>query len=482
MVVGEIAEGVDLLVVGGGPGGYTTALRAAQLGRSVTLVDRHGEAGIGGVCLQVGCIPSKALIELANGVGSLDHLRRAGLQATQTGIDLEVFQDWKSSIITKLNAGVRRLLRGAGVQIVAGGFTLTRPAQAVVETPEGQARFFEFTDLVLATGSRPVIVPDLPYDHQHVIDSSDVLELTSIPESVAVVGGGYIGVELGTALAKLGARVTIVEALDRLLPSVGPDVARIVQQRAAELGITVHTRTTATDFADGKLRLVTHDGELVVAADKVVVAAGRRANTDDLGLERADIHADATGLLAVAADRRISPHIAAIGDITPGRALAHKASAEATVAAEALTGRRVAFDPAAVPAIVFGDPEVATAGLAADQATEQGLDISVATVPLTASGRALTMGETAGMIQLVAERESGVVVGVHIVGPHASELIAAAVVAIEMGCTAEDLALTVYPHPTLSEQMSDVADRWMREVHAVSNAIAPGGGTEGALS
>lgn len=463
MVVGEIAEGVDLLVVGGGPGGYTAALRAAALGREVTLVDRAGDDGIGGVCLRIGCIPSKALIELAAGMDSLERLSRAGLQATVQGVDLAAFQEWKSSVVEQLSGGVRGLLQRAGVRIVAGQLTITRPAQAVVETPQGQARFFEFKDLVLATGSRPVPVPSLPFDGNRVLDSTDVLALEAVPPAVAVVGGGYIGVELGTALAKLGSRVTIVEALDRILPSVDRRLARVVERRLADLDVTVHTGATAEELTDEGLRIATAEGGEVVIADKVVVAVGRRPNTDDLGLERAGIRADAAGLLPVAADRRLTASIAAIGDITPGPALAHKASAEAPVAVGALCGQRVAFQPATVPAVVFSDPEIATAGLTADEAASQGLEVEVATLPLTASGRALTMAASAGMLQLVAERDGGAVVGVHIAGPHASELIAEGVVAIEMGATAEDLALSIHPHPTLSEQLADAAHLWVNQ-------------------
>lgn len=460
MVVGEIADGVDLLVVGGGPGGYAAALRAAELGREVTLVDRDGDDGLGGVCLRTGCIPSKALIELADGLHALERLRRSGLTVGDGGADMEQFQEWKSGVVAQLNRGVRSLLRGAGVRTVAGRLRLTRPNQAVVETPDGQARFFEFADLVLATGSRAAPLAALPVDGRDVLDAAGALALTRVPDAVAVVGAGYIGVELGTALAKLGSRVTLVEALDRILPSVDPTAAGLVQRRAAELGMTVLTNARARDLASGRLVVDTDDGEQVVAADTVVVAVGRVPNSDDLGLERAGVPVDpATGLIPVGRNRVAVPHVAAVGDITAGPALAHKATAEAGVAAEALSGRRAAFDPATVPAVVFSDPEVATAGMTATDAAAAGIAVTVSTVPLRTSGRALTMDATTGFLRLVSERDGGGVVGVHIVGPHASELIAEGVLAIEMGATAEDLARTIHPHPTLSEQLAEGAQR-----------------------
>lgn len=457
MVVGEIAESVDLLVVGGGPGGYVAAIRAAQLGRSVLLVERGGTAGVGGVCLNVGCIPSKALIEVARASHEAGALAHAGLRA-EGSVDLAAWQNWRKKIVGDLVGGVHRLLRAAGVAVQAGELHFTRPDQAVVETPEGAARFYEFADVVIATGSRPTSLPDLVPDGDRVLDSTGLLELTRVPASLVVVGAGYIGLELGTAFAKLGSRVTIVEAAERVLPAMDAVLARPVAAALRELGVTVLTRAFADDFDGSRMRVRAGDGEKPIEAEAVLVAAGRTPNTDDLGLDRLGVAAGEHGLLAVAADQRLTRHVAAVGDVTPGPALAHKASAEALVAVAALCGRRVAFQPQAIPAVVFTDPEIASAGLTESQAREEGIDPVVASFPLSASGRAATLGTARrGALQVVADPGTGAVLGVHIAGPHAGELIGEGVLAIEMGATVEDLAACIHPHPTLSEQYPEAA-------------------------
>ena len=458
MVVGQIAESADFVVAGAGPGGYVAALRAAQLGRKVTLVDREGAAGVGGVCLRVGCIPSKGLIEAAvlafrAGTDGPDY----GLKTNYAGVDMAAFQTWKTKLVSGLTDGVRGLLDKAGVRVVAGDLRLTKPDEAVVSTHNGQAQFLKFRDLVLATGSRPIELPGFKVNGGDVLDSTGALDLKRLPKKVAIIGGGYIGLEIGIALAKLGSKVAIVEALDGVLPTMDRRIAKPIEARLGELKVKLYVKSKASDFANGKLAIETPDGAKQLAVDKVIVAVGRKPNNDDLGLDRAKVTLDNHGLVPVRADRRITDHIAAIGDITPGPALAHKASAEAIVAAEALCGHKVAFQPAAIPAVVFSDPEVATAGLTAAEAKAEGLTVKTANFPLTASGRAKTLNASIGFLQIIADKSNGVVLGVHIVGPHASDLIAEGVLAIEMGATLEDLALTIHPHPTLSEQYLEAA-------------------------
>jgi dihydrolipoamide dehydrogenase len=458
MVVGEVPEGVDLLIVGAGPGGCTAALRAAQLGREVTLVDRDGLAGVGGVCLRTGCIPSKALIEVADSVHRARSWSSVGLRAEGATVDFATFQRFKNAAVTRLGDAARRQLDAAGVRVLSGRVCFTRPGQAAIERDDGgPSRFVEFRDVILATGSRPTELRELPRDGDRILDSTDVLALQVLPASLAVVGAGFVGVELGTALAKLGVHVTIVEALDRLLPALDAAVAPPVQRRLATLGVDVLLGAQVRGFDGHRLEVEVAGGSLLVEADAVVVAVGRRPNSDGLGLELLGVRPRPDGLLQVGLDRLVRPHIAAIGDLTGSLALAHKARAEAEVAAEVLCGRPAAFEPAAVPAVVFSDPEVAVAGLSAAHARSAGLPVRVATVPLVASARAATLGDAEGFVSLVIDAGVDAVVGAQIVGPHASELIAEAVLAIEMAASPADLAGTVHANPTLSELVREAA-------------------------
>jgi dihydrolipoamide dehydrogenase len=474
MVVGELAESADLLVIGGGPGGYAAAIRAAQLGREVTLIERNGAAGLGGVCLHVGCIPSKALIEVAGAAHRTSELGRAGLQASEVGVSLPRFQSWRGELCARLARGVGELLARGEVRVVHGEARFNRPDRVAVRTPDDRALFFEFEHAIVATGSRPIELRGLPFDGTRVLDSTGALALEEIPRSAAVVGAGYIGLELGTALAKLGARVTVVEALDRVLPNIDESLTAPVLRRLRALGVDLRLRTTAERIDGDHLVVDGSDGEDRVEAQKVVVAVGRRANTDHLGLEAAGVRlapfgrdgagedgrgvaTAGSGLIPVGEDMRASERIAAIGDVVAGPALAHKATAEAAVAAEALSGRPAAFDAQAVPEVIFTDPEIGTVGLTEQQAREAGMDPVAATFPLAASGRAATLGERDGFTRIVTDRATDRVVGVHIVGPHASELVAGGALAIELMAAPGDLAATIHPHPTLSEGLHEAA-------------------------
>ena len=457
MVVGNVPEAVDLVVIGGGPGGYTAALRGAKNGRRVVLIDHNGAQGIGGVCLQVGCIPSKALIEMASLADRARAANTMGLSFGDVQADLGQFQTWKGEVVGKLTAGVRGLLTRAGIEIVAGTASFTDKTTLVVSLLDGQVQFLQFKDLILATGSRPIELPALPFDGDVVLDSTGALALTEVPASVAVVGGGYIGLEIGTALAKLGSSVTLVEALDRILPTLEEGFAKPVARRLEELGVSVIVGAVARQWNDGYLMTEKDGRSLPIPADKVIVAVGRKPNTDALGLEAFGHELASDGLLHVASDRRLTPHIAAIGDITPGPALAHKAIAEAVVAADALCAKKVAFDPQVIPAVVFSDPEIASVGLTANQAKSAGIEAVAARIPVSASGRAATLNDRLGFAECVCDKSDGTLLGLHIVSPHASDLIAEGAVAIELGATAEDLSLIVHAHPTLSELVADAA-------------------------
>jgi dihydrolipoamide dehydrogenase len=455
VVVGEVATGVDLLVIGGGPGGYAAALRGAAAGRSVTLVERDR---IGGVCLNVGCIPSKALIHVADTAGLPGEAAGIGVDLTAS-VDLDRAQAWIGEVVGRLTGGVEHLLRDAGVTIATGTARFAT-ARRVAVTSGDDAAFYEFKSVVLATGFRPVELASLPFDGRTVLDSTAALALRRVPGRLTVVGGGYIGVELGGAFAKLGADVTIVEMADQLLPGMPTGLARALERALRARGLTIRLGTKVlgrdgddlvVEGPDGEARLPVDDGGVVV------VAVGRRPNTDALGLTGAGVPLDADGRVVVAPDRRAAPDVYAIGDITPGPALAHKATAEADVAVTAAGGRRAAFDPAAIPAVVFSDPQIATVGLTPEQATEAGADAVSFRFPLSASGRALALARPEGYVEIVADRSGGTVVGVHMVGAGVAELAAEAALAIEMAATVEDVALTIAPHPTLSEALAEAA-------------------------
>jgi dihydrolipoamide dehydrogenase len=448
---------VDLLVIGGGPGGYVAAIAAAQLGRSVVLVDSQGEAGLGGVCVNVGCIPSKSLIELAHAThGILDWSQRGMKLAAQPNVDMKDFQTWKSEVVAGLNGGVRQLLKSAGVEVRQGFFRFTRKDQGVLEFGEAPPTHIQFNSCIIATGSRPMMIAELPHDGKRILDSSDVLNLDVLPKTIAIVGAGYIGVELGTALAQLGSAVIMIEAGERILPAIPAPLVAPVARRLAELGVQVHTKTTVVSD-DGKSLCVITDGVTSqIDVDYVVVVIGRTPNTDDIGLEVLGVKPNARGILEVGSDLLVTSKIAAIGDITPGPALAHKASAEAHVAAEVLSGHAVRFDPTAIPAVIFSDPEIAMTGLTLEEATTAGYAAQVAMFPMAASGRAYTLGAKAGFAQLVHTRD-GIVLGAQIVGSRASEYIAEVTLAIEMGASLQDLADTIHPHPSMSETLPEAA-------------------------
>lgn len=457
MVVGNVPEAVDLLIAGGGPGGYTAALQAAHQGRSVVLVEANGPAGVGGVCLHRGCIPSKAFIEAAELQHRAAHASAMGVSAIVEAFDMARFQPWKDGVVAGLVRGVQGLLESAGVRVVTGSLRIVDKRNAVVANGDAAAQFYEFKSLILATGSTPARLSVLPVDHVRILDSTSALSLDHVPASVAVVGAGYIGLELGTALAKVGARVTLVEGLGRVLPGMDESLVRPVMRRLRSLGVEVRVNCEVQGVDETSLLVSDTDGPAQIAAEVIIVAVGREPNTAALGLEDIGITTDARGLLSPAPDRRLTPRIAAIGDITPGPALAHKASAEACTAIAALNGENVAFEPQTIPAVVFSDPEIAVTGLSSSEARELGLDVNVTSLPLTASGRAATLGADVGMASCVTDKSDGALLGVQLVGPHASELIAQATLAIELGASLEDIALTIHPHPTLSEQMVELA-------------------------
>jgi dihydrolipoamide dehydrogenase len=449
----------DVLVLGAGPGGYTAAFRAADLGRQVVLVERYPT--LGGVCLNVGCIPSKALLHVAEVMAAAEALAEAGVAFGAAKLDLARLRAHKDAVVGKLTGGLAQMAKQRGVTVVTGAGRFTGPKRLAVETADGEAAV-AFEHAIVATGSRAVPLPGLPEDPR-ILDSTSALALADVPARLLVIGGGIIGLEMATVYAALGSEVTVVEMLDRLLAGPDPDLVRPLEKRIRGrwAGIHVGTRVAAIEpGADGLS--VRFEGEKAPPAarfDRVLVAVGRRPNGDGIGADAAGLRVDERGFVPV--DERLRtnvPHIHAIGDVARGPMLAHKASHEGKVAAEVIAGLPAAFDTTAIPSVAYTDPEVAWVGLGEAEAKARGVEVDVARFPWQASGRALGIGRGEGLTKLVFARDTKRLVGAGIVGPHAGELISECALAIEMGADAEDVALTVHPHPTLSETVAFAAE------------------------
>ncbi|MGI6125755.1 MAG: dihydrolipoyl dehydrogenase [Planifilum sp.] len=460
MVVGDFANEVDVLVVGGGPGGYVAAIRAAQLGRKVTLVDK-GE--LGGVCLNRGCIPSKALISAAERFQQLKESAHMGIRVEgDITVDLPEMMKWKDGVVKKLTGGVATLLKGNKIEVIKGEAYFSGKDTVRIAT-EKDSQTYQFKDCIIATGSRPAELPSLPFDGKRILSSTEILSLQEIPKRLLVVGGGYIGLELGTAYRKLGSEVTILEGTDSLLPGVDPSMVRMVVRRLKKLGVKVVTGAMVQGGEQSgdevQVTAQVKGEEQTFSADVVLVAVGRKPNTDELGLEQIGVQLDERGFIKVDKQLRTSvPHIYAIGDVAGGALLAHKASYEGKVAAEAIAGRPSEVDVRAMPFVIFSDPELAYTGLTEKEAKEKGYDPVVSRFSFHANGRALTMDTADGFVQVVADKESKQILGVQIVGPEASTLISEAILAIEMGANAEDVSLSIHAHPTLPESLMEAAE------------------------
>ncbi|WP_136717084.1 dihydrolipoyl dehydrogenase [Halorientalis salina] len=461
MVVGDIATGTDVLVVGAGPGGYTAAIRAAQLDLDVTLVEKDA---YGGACLNHGCIPSKALISATDRAQQAREGEHMGVHA-DPAIDMAGMVAWKDEVVDQLTSGVEKLCKGNGVNLIEGTAEFADEHTArIAHSGEGQgAESVEFEHAIIATGSRPIELPGFEFDGERILSSREALAMDRVPDRFLVVGAGYIGMELATVYAKAGSDVTVVEALDGALPGYEADVTRVVRKRAEELGIDFQFGQKAAEWTetDDGLTVVTESEDGTDAefdADAALVAVGRRPVTDTLAIEDAGIETDERGFIRTDDRARTDQaHVFAIGDVAGEPMLAHKAMAEGHVAAEVIAGEPAALDHQAIPAAVFTDPEIGTVGLTESEAEAEGFEPVVGEFPLRASGRALTMDETEGFVRIVADADSEFILGAQIVAPEASELIAEVGLAIEMGATLEDVIGTVHTHPTLAEAVMEAA-------------------------
>ena len=460
-MAGNDEQAADLAILGAGPAGYPAAFRAADRGLRVVLIDE--EPNPGGVCLYRGCIPSKALLRVTGVLAEARAVQEAGISFGEPTVDIDRLRAWKQSVVDRLTGGLGQLSRQRGIELVQGRGRFSGDRRLRVTLPDGSERNVAYRQAVVATGSRPVSLP-LGAGSNRVLDSTSALALEDIPDRLLVIGGGYIGLELGQVYSALGSVVTVVEMLPGLLPGVDRDLVAPLAARLAAQFKAILLETKVTDIAeDGEALQVRFEGKSapadVEAFDKVLIAVGRRPNTEDLGLEQTGARLSAGGFIEVDGQRRTSdPAVFAIGDVAGQPMLAHKATHEAHVAIDAAAGGKAVFEPQAIPAVVFTDPEIAWCGLTEADAAQRGIDVKISRFPWAASGRAATLGRSDGATKILADPGSGRVLGVAIAGHGAGELIAEGVLAIEMGALAEDIALTIHAHPTLSETMMEAAE------------------------
>ncbi|WNS77013.1 dihydrolipoyl dehydrogenase [Bacillus sp. DTU_2020_1000418_1_SI_GHA_SEK_038] len=458
MVVGDFPIETDTIVIGSGPGGYVAAIRAAQLGQKVTIVEK---ANLGGVCLNVGCIPSKALIAAGHRYETAKHSDSIGITAENVTVDFTKVQEWKSSVVKKLTGGVEGLLKGNKVEIVRGEAYFV-DANTLRVMDENSAQTYTFKHAIIATGSRPIEIPAFKYS-KRVLDSTGALALQEIPQKVVVIGGGYIGTELGGAYANFGTQVTILEGTDEILGGFEKQMSALVKRNLKKKGAEIITKALAKGVEENEngvtIKFEVKGEEKSIEADYVFVMVGRRPNTDELGLEQVGIEMTDRGVIKTDKQCRTNiRNIYAIGDVIEGPPLAHKASYEGKIAAEAISGHNSEIDYLGIPAVVFSDPELASVGYTEAQAKEEGIEVNASKFPFAANGRALALDATDGFVKLITRKEDGLVIGAQIAGASASDMIAELGLAIEAGMTAEDLAMTIHAHPTLGEITMEAAE------------------------
>lgn len=461
MVVGAFAIELDTVVVGAGPGGYVAAIRAAQMGQKVAIIEREF---IGGVCLNVGCIPSKALIQAGHAYhNALEGNEVFGVTSGDVKLDFTKTQDWKDNqVVNTLTSGVEMLLKKNKVEIIRGEAYFNSEHELTVMGENDSHQLYSFNNAIIATGSTPIEIKGFKFGGR-VVDSTGALNFKEVPKKMIVIGGGVVGTELGMAYAHFGTEVTILEGSPQILPGFEKDLVKVVQRKMKELGMTVHVNAMAKEAVDNgdsvTVKFEVKGKEEEITVDQVLVSVGRRPNTEDLGLEAIGIEKDERGLVKVDKQGRTTvPNFFAIGDIVPGWALAHKASYEAKIAAEAISGKPVAVDYKVMPSVAYTTPEIAAYGLTKAEAEAKGMEVTTTKFNMGGNGRALSLDAKEGFIRLVATKGDNVIVGGQMVGINASDVMAEVGLAIEAGMTAEDIAMTIHGHPTLSEAVMDTAE------------------------
>ena len=459
------------MVLGAGPGGYPCGIRLGQLGVKTLVIEREYW---GGVCLNVGCIPSKALITAGKRVEEITHADAMGIEVPGAPVvNMTKLQAWKSTVVNKLTGGVRTLLKANKVDMLAGSARFVGPKALEVTTAEGVVRV-EADNVVIAVGSRPIEIPGFSFRDARILDSTRALALPEVPKRLAVIGGGYIGLEMGSMYAKLGSAVTVVEAADQVLPGFDPDVIKVIERRLKKDKVKVFTKAQALGWEEGDhgalLKYRTEAGESSIEVDYILVTVGRRPNTDTCALEATGVAMEGRFIKTDDQLKTSVSGVFAIGDCTTGLMLAHKASHDGEVAAEVIAGHNAHNVAKTVPAVVFTDPEIATAGLMEHEAKAKGYTVKVGKVPFAAIGRALTTNDTDGFIKVILDAKNDRVLGVTVCGPHASDLISEAALAVEMDCEALDIGLTIHPHPTLGEGMMEAAKAAIGQaIHVVNS-------------
>ena len=461
---------VEALVIGAGPGGYVAGIRLGQLKKKALVVERDKP---GGICLNVGYIPSKALINAAKYYDKFRHGADIGILADNIRLDMAKLQSWKGEVVGKLTSGVRQLLKANGCDYRTGVARLTSRNTVELQEKDGKVTI-QADNIILATGSRPIEIPGFKFDGQRVVDSTGALDFAAVPERLLVVGGGYIGIEIGTLYAKLGSKVTVVEALPAILPGTDPELAQVVARKLKKLGVEVMTGAKARSWVEksGKAAVtleLTGGQEATLEVDKVLISVGRRPNSEGLGLEEVGVKIE-RGF--VPTDRRMRtnvPGIYAIGDLAGQPMLAHKASREAEVVAEVIAGHKSEMDVRTIPSVIFSDPEIASAGITADEAEKKGRRVKIGKFPFVALGRAIANADTDGFVKVVIDADSKEVLGIHVVANGAPDIIAEAALAIEMGALADDISLTIHAHPTLPEAIMEAAKASLGEAIHIQN-------------
>jgi len=456
----------ELVVVGAGPGGYVAAIRAAQLNKKVILVDKDK---LGGICLNSGCIPSKAMIYASDFLDKIKKSSNIGINIDNVSMDFSKMQEWKNNIITRLNSGIDILCKENKISIVKGS-AIFKSSNKLKVTSGKDTSFIEFKHAIIATGSKPIELPNFKYGSD-IISSTEALSLDKIPKNLVVIGGGYIGLELGTVYSKLGSKVSLVEMADQLLPGLSQDVVEVVQMKLEQLGVDIYLNSKADKLDNDKIIVNSKEkGKISLDADNILVAVGRYPNTKNLGLENTKIGTDKKGFIKVDKNLRTKENnIYAIGDISIGPMLAHKASYQGKFVAELITGSKASYNNVVVPAVIFTDPEIATVGISEQEADDKGIKVQIGKFPFRISSRAMTRSETDGFVKIIANKKDNKILGVEIVGAEASDLISEAALAIKKGLTLEDLASTIHPHPTLSESLMEAAEATMGKAIHIFN-------------